>query len=406
MNATSYQRQPSSPESSPLESVLFGILIAVVVAGAVVWATGEIAGATFGGGAPGAAFEDMPRVLQRLPRHLADPARAWPRAVRHALPGPVGFYGVFAFLLVGVVVAAVSIYRLFRSAREDGGGARSSWASRRDLTPLRVKGAERGRLVLGRSGSGLLAAEPRQSVIVLGPTQSMKTSGFAIPAILEWDGPVLATSVKNDLLADTLAARRRLGEVWVYDPTASTGIRERATWSPLMHCDSWQQAQRTATWMASAARSDGSNLPDADFWYAASAKQLGPHLFAAAYAGLSMAHVVRWIDTQEEDEVRQILRKAGVTEALHAAQAGWKRDHRQRSSIYTTTETVLAAYADPAVAASAASSDITPQKFLDGSKRTLYVCAPTHEQRRLRPLFETLIQSVLAYGYEDRKSVV
>ena len=63
------------------------------------------------------------------------------------------------------------------------------------------------RLTLGRIDGHLIAAEPRESVIVIGPTQSGKTTGFAIPAILEWQGPVLATSIKSDLLNDTYAAR-------------------------------------------------------------------------------------------------------------------------------------------------------------------------------------------------------
>jgi type IV secretion system protein VirD4 len=37
-------------------------------------------------------------------------------------------------------------------------------------------------------------------VIVIAPTQSHKTTGLAIPALLEWEGPVLATSVKTDLV--------------------------------------------------------------------------------------------------------------------------------------------------------------------------------------------------------------
>jgi hypothetical protein len=37
-------------------------------------------------------------------------------------------------------------------------------------------------------------------VIVLGSTQSQKTSGLAIPSMLDWDGPVLAACIKPDLL--------------------------------------------------------------------------------------------------------------------------------------------------------------------------------------------------------------
>ena len=64
-------------------------------------------------------------------------------------------------------------------------------------------GPQPGRLILGRHGRRLIAAEDRASVVVVGPsTVSLKTTGFAIPALLEWEGPVVATSVKSDLLLD------------------------------------------------------------------------------------------------------------------------------------------------------------------------------------------------------------
>ncbi len=66
-------------------------------------------------------------------------------------------------------------------------------------------------MTLGRAGSALLAAESRQSVLVVGPTQTRKTSGLAIPAMLEWAGPVIATSIKTDLLRDTMQAAQRAG---------------------------------------------------------------------------------------------------------------------------------------------------------------------------------------------------
>ena len=54
--------------------------------------------------------------------------------------------------------------------------------------------------MLGRTGRKLVATERAQSVVVFGPTQSHKTSGLAVPAILGWEGPVIAASVKTDLI--------------------------------------------------------------------------------------------------------------------------------------------------------------------------------------------------------------
>jgi type IV secretion system protein VirD4 len=114
-----------------------------------------------------------------------------------------------------------------------------------------------------------------------------------------------------------------------------------------------------------------------------------------------MADVACWTDTQEVDEVRDALEQTRIQEALQAAGATWGRDERQRSSIYTTAETVLAAYSDPRVLAAAYEPDLTPERLLDGSSTTAYLCAPAHEQQRLRPLFATLIEQLLAAAYEQ-----
>ncbi len=277
-------------------------------------------------------------------------------------------------------------------------GAR--WARSRDLRPLVVTGPAPGRLVLGRSGRRWVAAEVAQSVIVVGPTQSHKTTGFAVPALLEWDGPVVATSVKTDLVRDTLAWRERLGQVWLYDPTGSTGL-PAARWSPLAASQTWVGARRTAAGLCGTARSHAGGPAEADFWFALAAKLLAPLLLAAAGAGRSMADVVRWVDEQEVEEVVALLERSGAAQAVQAARATWMREERQRSSVYTTAEAVLEAFADPTVAASSAWSEIDPGRLIDGGSHTLFACAPAHEQRRLQPVFAALVDQVLASAYDQ-----
>lgn len=300
---------------------------------------------------------------------------------------------------LGCVLLAVRVRARKRRGEEDETSAH--WATRRELVPLRVKAPTAGRLTLGTVKGGLIAAEPGQSVAVIGPTRSGKTTGLAIPAILEWQGPIIATSVKTDLVHDTLAWREKQGEAWVYDPTASTGL-PGATWSPLAACTDWQGAQKVAAWMASTVKESGGGLTDGDFWYASEAKLLSPLLYAAACDGYAMADVVRWVDTQEEDEPRAALERCGVPEVLNAARASWMREPKQRSSVYTTAETVLvlAAYSDPSVAASARSSEIDAARLFDGGSHTLHLCAPSDEQARLRPLFASLFQSMLSAAYK------
>jgi type IV secretion system protein VirD4 len=153
--------------------------------------------------------------------------------------------------------------------------------------------------------------------------------------------------------------------------------------------------------LVEAGRSSPGALTDGDFWYATAAKLLAPLLLAAASSGRTMADVVRWVDEQETDEVADALDNAGQWPALQALRATCGRDERQRSAVYTTAETVVEVFADPAVAASTLPGPgaIDPIGLLDGP-HTLYLCAPAHEQRRLRPLFSGLVSRVVEAACE------
>ncbi len=160
----------------------------------------------------------------------------------------------------GIAVGMVALAAVGLSARGSGVGLggrpgradrnRSArWARPHDLGRLavpdrRARGSSvSGRLVLGRMGRRTVAGERAQSVIVFGPTQSHKTSGFAIPAVLGWEGPVLAASVKTDLFEHTIAYRRSVGAVHCFDPTGSTGL-ESVFWSPLPAARTWPGARQ------------------------------------------------------------------------------------------------------------------------------------------------------------------
>jgi type IV secretion system protein VirD4 len=310
-------------------------------------------------------------------------------------------------------------------------GAR--WAERRDLAPLLLRrDTGSGRLVLGETAGPwarhTVAAERSQSVAVVGPTQSGKTTAVAVPALLGWEGPVLAASVKTDLVRDTLEHRRRCGTVWCFDPARTTGL-VAASWSPIAAARSWPAARRVAADLTEVTKGEGTTA-DGEFWYATAAKLLAPLFFAAAVSGATIRDVARWVDEQESEEVTEILHSAGVPEALQAARATWLRDDRQRSAIYTTAETILEPFAQAEGSAADHGADAataghrpddtppygTPSYYgtpsltapfpeegsaaidpaaLLGGRHTLYLCAPAHDQRRLRALFVALVNQVL-----------
>ena len=272
------------------------------------------------------------------------------------------------------------------------------WARPPDLGDLVVKpsGAPPvGRLVLGRVGRRLVAAERAQSVIVFGPTQSHKTTGFVVPAILGWTGPVVAASVKGDLLEHTARHRATVGEVHCFDPTGSTGLPAVA-WSPVPASRTWPGARRAAATLTEVGRSQVGTMADGDFWYTTASRLLAPLLFAAATSDRDMAEVVHWVETGEEDEVLDLLRAAGVPEAVDAARSAFGKEERQRSSIVTTLETLLEPFAG---AAPFGAPEFDPGRLPAGSD-TLYLCAPAHDQRRLTPLFVGVLRAVLDAAYD------
>ncbi|MCU1489609.1 MAG: type secretory system conjugative transfer family protein [Acidimicrobiaceae bacterium] len=397
------------PSRAPTDAGGVGVLlvaVAVATGSLVCWLLGGIAGVLTGRGWHEIGLASSPGLLVRLLSHPGDPRDAWPRGLRHLLPpGRLPYAGGLVLLAAAVALGALGLRRVshrsekLRPSKRPAEAAR--WASRTELGRLAVPRPGGGRVVVGRASGRLLAVEAGHSLLVVGPTQSGKTSGLAIPAILEWDGPVVATSVKTDLVRATGEARQSLGPVLVYDPTEVSG-RPGAGWSPLAAAGSWSGARQVAASLCSVARAGVGGMEDAGFWYATAEKLLAPLLFAAATSHAQMEDLVRWVDTEEVSEVLVALERAGEPAALQAAGASFAREDRQRSSVYATAETVLAAWADPAVARSAARCDIDPAAFVTGGEwGTCYLVAPAHEQDRLQAAFVALLRSFLDAAFTE-----
>jgi type IV secretion system protein VirD4 len=388
----------NSPDGEKVLTIVTGGLMAACL---LVWAAGQGAARLWSGTWLPVPLAASPLIVWKLVTDLGRPAQAWPSTAATLLPGPIPYYGTLIFLVTVLLAVGTTGYRWHDRHRNPPKTESARWAKPRDLKPLLIRRPQPGRLTLGTVGRRLIATEAQHSVAVIGPAGTGKTTGFAIPALLEWDGPVIATSVKGDLLEHTIGHRRTVGDTYVFDPVGSTD-QPSAGWSPLHSSGDWQGALRMAAWLASTARAgERGGLQDSDFWYAVAQKLLAPLLFAAARSGATMADVVRWVDLQDEQEPLHALHQTGEGDAIQAFAASIGREDRTRSSAYTTAETVLAAFADPGVLSTTTREPrIDPDRLLDGGNHTLYICGPLHEQARLRPLFTALIEQTVARIYD------
>jgi type IV secretion system protein VirD4 len=395
--------------SSAISDAAMLTIIAVAVSLCLaVWLWGGLAGAVFGEGWPHTSSGQLLTVLVRLPTRLAHPGSAWPRADRALLPGVGGFYAALAILAAIVTGLSTGVIRsgLLAAIRGRSPGAR--WAAAGELRALHGAGRA-GRLALGRCGGRLLYAEERHAVVAFGPPQSGKSAGLAVPALLEWDGPAVASSIKTDLLACTDVRRRAMGPVFVFDPFALSATASH-TWSPLRGARTWDGALEVAWRLAAAGELDQKGVEGGDFWAIAAEQRLAPLLYTAARTDAGMGAVVRWTYGQGSREldaaVSELTGSARDEDELEGAHATYDalrafeaQADRTRSSIEATAQGLLRAYRFARVLRSARSCDIDPDRLLD-ERATLYLIGDAKASKLLRPIFLALLSEIVDRAYE------
>jgi len=400
-----------APAGGGGDVVAIGLAACLGAGLALVWLWGGIAGALFGHGWPDIHAGALLGVLLRLPFHLDDLRTAWPAGLRGDLPAGLPLLAVLLVLTSITALAAAGIARASLRGRARGGRAGARWAAGGELRSLRRRrgeGAGAGRLVLGRRRGRLLYAERRHALVAFGPPQSGKSAGLAIPALLEWDGPAIASSIKTDLLSATLRRREELGPVFVFDPFALSGVPSH-TWSPLAHATTWEGALEAAWRMSAAAELDSRGVEGGDFWAVAAEQRLAPLLYAAARSGGRMEQVVAWAYGQGardlDEALEAIAHRAGsdteqleARAAYEAVRAFEAQADRTRSSIEATAQALLRAYRFTRVARSAHGCEIDADDLLD-APATLYLVGDAKASKLLRPIFLCLLSEVVDRAY-------
>ena len=253
------------------------------------------------------------------------------------------------------------------------------------------------RIVVGVGPAGLAVAGSQQSVLVLGPPRSGKTSSLVIPNVLAAWGPVVSTSTKPDVALATFDARRRRGRCWLYDPSGTVPVPQGMSelrWSPVTAAGTWDGALLMARAVVGAARpasTGAGHVSEADHWTERAEALLAPLLFAASLGGDDATAVLGWVNRRDGRTAAARLKGTGTAQDLLAGILA--TEARELSGIWSTASGALAAYRSDAALRSAESPNFDAARFV-ASGDTVYVCASGRHQDLVAPLVVGLVEDV------------
>jgi type IV secretion system protein VirD4 len=254
------------------------------------------------------------------------------------------------------------------------------------------------RILLGYKGRAWVSAPRQVGTLVIGPPRSGKTSGVIIPNVLTWDGPVVITSTRRDVLDACHGARSQRGTVWCFDPVGVVAASvpstvRRLDWSPLRGATQFDTALARSRALL-AGSMEGTEARD--HWRARGTQLLGALLHAAALARLPMSTVVEWVQSARLDAARHVLTEGNAVHALAIVQGIASTPDRERGSIWSAVAGCLAPFDDSTVIASADRAHTCPFEATDFLRQphSLFIVAPNDGSTPLAPLVVGLVEEV------------
>ena len=216
------------------------------------------------------------------------------------------------------------------------------------------------------------------SLLVIGATQSGKTSSLVIPAILRWRGPLIVTSVKRDVVALTKPWRESVGTVTELEPNHVGGL----TWDPLEYVCTYHDALGVARDLVVGERSRTS--AESEFWSALAVKLLGALAVWTHERGGSIFDVVANVEERQFMNDVAPSRDPDVTRVLRNFH---QHDARTADAVATTVEAMLVPWQ--------LRQPLASLRHVLSDDNTVYLVAPRHDQRRYEGLFRGALRALV-----------
>jgi type IV secretion system protein VirD4 len=286
--------------------------------------------------------------------------------------------GLGAAFGVVVTIGALIWLSLPRTSLRPGSLGRARTARLLELRQLWRGGGARVRL--GGIGPLTVRLPADEHLLVLGPTGSGKSSSLAIPAILEWPGPVVVTDPKGELLARTLAARERRGKAAVFAPLMEPGDG----WNPVTSIASSEDALRSAGFLL------GRPPEREPFWHELALQLLHGLLVEAAAAGLTLSDILALLQQVPAEEVVDELSHPLARQLVQGALSG---GDRTAMGVVATLVSKLGVFGSDQVARATARSTFDPRSLASGRLNSLYCVVSATDAPLVRGLLSALLSA-------------
>lgn len=252
-------------------------------------------------------------------------------------------------------------------------------------------------------GTPIRGTYEESCVVIAGPRRQ-KTRTVVIPNVLYAPGSVLVTSVRPDIIKNTIEHRSQVGDVWVFDPQELAGAygEHRAWWNPLAGITTFDEAKALARTFADAAYKGEASGGNEVFFREQGIDLLGSYLLAAKTAGHHLPKVAEWMQDDHNDEPAKILEEEhpSIAEAILATQ---DLVPQTRSGVFANARGSISFLASAQmrewVTPRTDRPGLDPAAFVNAPRDTLYLLSA--EDGEAGPLVAALTKAVTRVAEQD-----
>ena len=242
-----------------------------------------------------------------------------------------------------------------------------------------------------------LRGSAENAYLLLAPPRRGKGVSVIIPNLLEWDGPLVATSTKDDLIVHTACALQRDRPVYVFDPTGFSEWANPVGWDPVAGCEDPQVAIYRARALTTASGS-ARGIQHADYFQSYNEAIHRCYLHAAAVSGRDVSVVRDWVNRADRQAAATALAASPAVPAwaddLHAITS---MHHEALTNVFSGARRAYDCLADPRVLRAcqpgvAAHFD-AQRSIADGA--ALFIVGTSGAQATMAPIITALIETIV-----------